>query len=108
MDHLIAAVGSAWSSSLILQPRGGRDTSFWTAGGISTVAAVLRELLPESDVFLKPKAEEQTRSSGMTSGQKTRVFFRETGEMLETHWMFCIYSILLVTGTLLPPTLRLF
>ena len=100
VGYLIAAV-----ISLELVPRTSTSwrTSFWTACGISTSAAVLRMLLPESSVFLKAKAEEQARGSGMTTGQKTKVFLRETGEMLKTHWMLCIYAILLMTGTLLPP-----
>ena len=104
--YLIAAV-----ISLEIVPRtpsASWRTSFWTASGISTSAAVLRMLLPESEVFLKAKEEEKARGLGLTTGEKTRVFLRETKEMLKTHWMLCIYAILLMTGTLFPHPLLYF
>ena len=49
VKYLIAAV-----VSLELVPR----ASFWTAWGILTSAAVLRMLLPESELFLKARTQE--------------------------------------------------
>ncbi|KAG5337947.1 hypothetical protein C0989_008587 [Termitomyces sp. Mn162] len=69
---------------------------FWTGAGISLFAAIIRALLPESEVFLRAKAIE--KSKGTTTGKKTRVFLKESGEMLKRHWILCIYAVLLMTG----------
>lgn len=70
---------------------------FWTASGISAFAAVIRMLLPESDVFIRAKAAERAR--GGSTKKKTQIFIHETWEMLKRHWLLCIYAILLMTGT---------
>ncbi|KAH9053969.1 MFS general substrate transporter [Lactarius deliciosus] len=69
---------------------------FWTTSGISAFAAVIRALVPESEVFLRAKALE--RSSGASTGKKTKVFMRQVGEMLKQHWALCIYAVLLMAG----------
>lgn len=69
---------------------------FWTASGISFFAAGIRALLPESEVFLR--AREVERAKGNTTTNKTKVFLHETWEMLKTHWLLCVYAILLMTG----------
>ncbi|KAJ6561350.1 major facilitator superfamily domain-containing protein [Mycena sp. CBHHK59/15] len=70
---------------------------FWTASGISLFGATLRALLPESAVFLKLR--HAAESHGVVSeAQKTRVFLRETKAMLKTHWVLCVYAVLLMTG----------
>ena len=69
---------------------------FWTASGISFFAAAVRALLPESAVFLR--AKEAERAKGKTTTNKTKVFMHETWEMLKTHWLLCIYAVLLMTG----------
>ncbi|KAI3605293.1 carboxylic acid transporter [Moniliophthora roreri] len=73
---------------------------FWCAAGISFFAAIVRALVPESEVFLKARAEAKARelAEGRTTANKTRIFIRETGRMLKTHWMLCIYAVLLMTG----------
>ncbi|KAF5341471.1 hypothetical protein D9758_013940 [Tetrapyrgos nigripes] len=69
---------------------------FWLASGISLFAAGMRALLPESAVFIKAKADAAAR--GANTKNKTKVFLRETGKMLKTHWLLCIYAVLLMTG----------
>ncbi|KAI0693299.1 MFS general substrate transporter [Cerioporus squamosus] len=69
---------------------------FWTASGISAFAALIRFLLPESQIFIRAKAAERAR--GDSTKNKTRVFLHETGEMLKRHWLLCIYAVLLMTG----------
>ncbi|KAI9058106.1 carboxylic acid transporter [Trametes sanguinea] len=69
---------------------------FWTASGISAFSAVIRMLLPESDVFIRAKAAERAR--GGSTKKKTQIFIHETWEMLKRHWLLCIYAILLMTG----------
>ncbi|CDO76237.1 hypothetical protein BN946_scf184900.g1 [Trametes cinnabarina] len=69
---------------------------FWTASGISAFAAVVRMLLPESEIFIRAKAAERAR--GGSTKKKTQIFIHETWEMLKRHWLLCIYAILLMTG----------
>ncbi|KAF9447021.1 carboxylic acid transporter protein [Macrolepiota fuliginosa MF-IS2] len=69
---------------------------FWTAAGISLFAAGIRAVLPESQVFIRAKAAETAR--GLSTGKKTKIFLRETKEMLKAHWLLCIYAVLLMTG----------
>lgn len=73
---------------------------FWTAAGISFFTACVRSLLPESEVFLRAKALE--RAGGMDTATKTRVFFKETKEMMKTHWALCVYGVFLMTGASQP------
>ncbi len=72
---------------------------FWTASGISLFAAAVRAVLPESEFFLKQKAREQGQTN---SAEKTKTFIKETGRMVKTHWLLCIYALLFMTGTLSP------
>jgi len=81
---LVPAVSAGWRSL------------FWTAAGISLFAACVRAVLPESEVFLRAKAAE--RAGGMDTTTKTKVFIKETKEMIKTHWMLCIYGLFLMTG----------
>ncbi|ETS61615.1 hypothetical protein PaG_04105 [Moesziomyces aphidis] len=69
---------------------------FFLGSGISAFAALVRLLLPESELFLRQKA--QRDASGSTGESKAKVFMRELREMLKTHWLRCIYGILLMTG----------
>ncbi|KAG6912031.1 hypothetical protein DXG01_000279 [Tephrocybe rancida] len=69
---------------------------FWTASGISLFAGAIRAVLPESEVFLRAKAIEKAK--GTSTSKKTKVFVKETGEMLKRHWLLCIYAVLLMTG----------
>ena len=70
---------------------------FWTASGISAFAALVRALLPESEVFLR--AREAQQASGPSTVNKTKVFLHEVRVMLKQHWLLCIYAVLLMTGT---------
>ncbi|KAH8992587.1 MFS general substrate transporter [Lactarius hatsudake] len=91
--YLISAV-----LNLFLVPKlnGNWRVLFWTTSGISAFAAVIRALVPESEVFLRAKALE--RSSGASTGKKTKVFIRQVREMLKQHWALCIYAVLLMAG----------
>lgn len=93
VGYLIAAV-----INLYLVPETAQTwrSLFWCAAGISAFAAVLRMFLPESEVFLRAKAEALAR--GNTTSNKTKIFLHETGQMLKKHWMLCIYAVLLMTG----------
>lgn len=73
---------------------------FWASAGISAFAAFIRALVPESEVFLRARAEQRAR--GATTKNKTKIFIQQTGAMLKKHWLLCIYAVLLMTGTLHP------
>lgn len=69
---------------------------FFLGAGISAFAAAVRLLLPESELFLRQKAERD--ASGAVGQSKAKVFLTELKEMLKTHWLRCVYGILLMTG----------
>ena len=76
---------------------------FWCTAGISSFAATIRAFIPESEVFLRAKAQE--RALGGSTGKKTKVFIHQVGAMLTVHWRLCIYAILLMAGALVLPIL---
>ncbi|KAG9308908.1 carboxylic acid transporter protein [Chiua virens] len=69
---------------------------FWCGSSLLFTSAVIRSLLPESTVFLR--AKEMERAKGTDTSKKTRVFLKETKDMLKHHWMLCLYAILLMAG----------
>ncbi len=96
VGYLLAAV---LNLTLVPETTATWRSLFWCAAGLSAFAAVIRLLLPESEVFIR--AKEAQRARGETTANKTRVFIHETGEMLKRHWLLCIYAILLMTGACL-------
>lgn len=91
VGYLLAAV-----INLTLVAQYGWRVLFWTGAGISFFAAVVRVFVPESAFFLRAKEQEKAR--GTDTSQKTKVFIKETKEMLKRHWLLCIYAVLLMTG----------
>lgn len=97
---LIAAVVNL---TLVPEQKEGWRALFWTAAGLSFFAAVVRALLPESEVFLRAKRMEREREIkegvvAVGAGRKTKVFVKETGRMLKLHWKLWIYTVLLMSG----------
>lgn len=93
VGYLLAAIINLF---LVPEVKPGWRALFWTGSGISLFAAVVRALLPESEVFLRAKEAEKARGTDTT--QKTKIFIRETKAMLKKHWLLCIYAVLLMTG----------
>jgi len=93
VGYLIAAVNNLF---IVPEVKQGWRALFWVSAGLSLSAATIRVLLPESEVFLRAKAAEVEK--GHTTTQKTKVFLKETGDMLKKHWLLCIYAVLLMTG----------
>jgi MFS transporter, SHS family, lactate transporter len=91
VGYLISAV-----LNLYLVPKSSWRALFWTTSSISVFAATIRALTPESEVFLRAKA--QQRAQGGSTGKKTKVFMHQVGAMLREHWVLCIYAILLMAG----------
>ena len=90
--YLIAAV-----INLYLVRRTTWRAQFRTSAGISASAAVLRSLLPESEVFLRARRDKQTEVE-KPDQSKTRIFFHEVWQMLKNHWLLSIYAVLLMSG----------
>lgn len=93
VGYLIAAVVNL---TLVPETSSGWRGLFWLGAGLSVLAAAVRAVLPESELFLRAKAVE--RAQGRTTVNKTRVFMHETWEMLKRHWILCCYAVLLMTG----------
>jgi MFS transporter, SHS family, lactate transporter len=82
-------------------------TLFWTAAGISALAAAVTAVLPESGVFLRAQRKvEQSEKERVSSGMKTKQFLKETSDMFKTYKLRCIYAVLLMAGTM--PSAALF
>ena len=80
-----------------LVPRTTWRSLFRIAFGISTFAAAFRASLPESEVFLRARREEEVELESPVRS-KTRVFFHEVGQMLKYHWRRWVYVTLLISG----------
>lgn len=93
------AVGSLIATviNLYLIPHTTWRALFWTASGISAFAAVFRALLPESEVFLRARREEDAELE-KPAQSKTHIFFHEVWQMFKRHWLRCIYVVLLMSG----------
>ncbi|VDC07762.1 unnamed protein product [Peniophora sp. CBMAI 1063] len=71
---------------------------FWTSAGLSLFAAIVRSLLPESEIFLRAKAAQRATGTSTSTAERSRIFVKETGVMLRLHWVVGIYAVLLMTG----------
>lgn len=69
---------------------------FYLGAGISALAAAVRAALPESELFLRAKAERDANPHATDS--KSKVFWQQTKDMLKHYWPRVIYGILLMTG----------
>jgi SHS family lactate transporter-like MFS transporter len=91
VGYIIAAV-----INLYLVPHTTWRTIFWTSAGISAFAALIRALLPESELFLRARREKA--EIGGPAQSKTRIFIHEVGQMLKNHWPRCVYVVLFMSG----------
>jgi len=73
---------------------------FWFSAGLSFLAAVVRAVLPESELFIRAKQARMDAEAGETGPppNRTKIFLKETRKMLRQHWALCIYAVLLMTG----------
>jgi SHS family lactate transporter-like MFS transporter len=83
--------------NLYLVPHKTWRTLFWTGSGISAFAALVRAVLPESELFIRARREKQAQGEELTRS-KTRIFFHEVGQMLKNYWLLCIYVVLFMSG----------
>lgn len=93
VGYLISAILNLY---LVPKTHHGWRVLFWTTSGISAFAALIRAFIPESEVFLRARAQERT--VGDNTGKKTKVFIHKVGEMLRQHWALCVYAVLLMAG----------
>jgi len=90
--YLIATVINVY-----LVPRTTWRTLFRVAFSLSTFAAALQASLPESEIFLRARQEEEIGLERPIQS-KTRIFSHEVGEMHKRHWRGWIYVVLLASG----------
>jgi SHS family lactate transporter-like MFS transporter len=100
VGYLISAVLNLF---LVPRTRYSWRVLFWSTATISSVAAIIRAVIPESEVFLRAKAQE--RALGGSTGKKTKIFIQQVRAMLKAHWGLCLYAILLMAGALVLPIL---
>jgi len=93
--YLIAAV-----VDLKLVPRVSESwrVLFRLGSGLCTSVALLRAVLPESEVFLRAREEAKATGHLLSEREKTKVFFRETGAMLRKHWKLCLYAVFFMSS----------
>ena len=96
------AVGYLLSASvnltLVAQKGGDWRILFWFGAGLSVFAALVRAVLPESELYVRMAAERRAQGHDAKQGSKAKVFMTQLKEMLRTHWSRCIYGVLLMTG----------
>lgn len=71
---------------------------FWLGAGLSVFAALVRAVLPESEIFLRAKAERKANPVDNNGESAAKRFFIEMKNMLKTNWAISIYGILVMTG----------
>lgn len=71
---------------------------FYVGAGISLFAALVRLALPESQYFVERQEAERNSATAVSSSQKSKTFMREAGRALKTHWIRCVFAILLMSG----------
>ncbi|GAA5882443.1 hypothetical protein JCM16303_001736 [Sporobolomyces ruberrimus] len=71
---------------------------FFFGSAVSTFAAILRVLLPESSYFLERRAAEKASGTAISSAEKSKTFLREAGRALKLHWVRCVFALCLMSG----------
>ncbi|GAA6001340.1 hypothetical protein JCM10207_006615 [Rhodosporidiobolus poonsookiae] len=94
VGYLVAAV-----INLTLVPRyDDWRVLFFFSAAITTFAAVVRLILPESAYFVERQKAEKESGAHMSSGQKSKVFVKEAGRALKLHWQRALFAFLLMVG----------
>ena len=92
------AVGYLISSllNLFLVPdnRHAWRTLFWIASGITAVVAAIRAVIPESEAFLRAKAQRRVQDEKI--GQTAKILAQQTGSMLKKNWKLCLIATLVI------------
>jgi SHS family lactate transporter-like MFS transporter len=65
--------------------------------GITFAAAIFRFVLPESDVFLRARAEEQAQGIATSGSAKSKAFLVSAKDALKQYWPRCIYAVILMS-----------
>ena len=92
------AIGYLISSlmNLLLVPdnRHAWRTLFWIASGITALVATIRAVIPESEAFLRAKA--QRRMQHEKTGHAAKALAQQAGLMLRKNWKLCFISTIVV------------
>jgi SHS family lactate transporter-like MFS transporter len=71
------------------------EALFWIGAGLTTFAALVRLVLPESHIFLRAKAERE--ANGESTEGSGKVFIKSIGQALKQYWGRCIFAVLLMS-----------
>ncbi len=71
---------------------------FYFAGAFSIFAALVRLVLPESELFRRVQEERRANGAASTGTKKTKTFISEVGHMIKSHLGRIVFGILLMTG----------
>lgn len=72
---------------------------FYVGAAFALVLAIIRGLLPESQVFIdKKKKELELKKNGTLQQQQGPSFFQLFKNMLKEHWLLCLWTIGITTG----------
>lgn len=66
---------------------------YFIGAGFSLAAAIFRMCLPESEQFLRARAEIEASGHRMSAKEGASHFFREVKHMLKSNWIRCIWAI---------------
>jgi MFS transporter, SHS family, lactate transporter len=87
-------VSSVMNLFLVPDNRHAWRTLFWIASGITALIATIRAVIPESEAFLRAKAQRHPQDG--TTGQTTRLLAQQAGSMLRKNWKLCLLSSVVV------------
>jgi SHS family lactate transporter-like MFS transporter len=88
VGYLIASLLNLF---LVPENRHGWRTLFWIASGITAFVATIRAAIPESEAFLRAKAQRHAQD-----GMATQVPAHQVGFMLRKNWKLCFKCTLVV------------
>lgn len=63
----------------------------------AALQAIVRIILPESQVFIDRRNAEKASGTVVSSKEKSRIFIKEAGRAVKLHWIRCIFAICLMT-----------
>lgn len=75
----------------------GLSLKSFSFSGITFAAAIFRFCLPESEVFLRARAEEKARGEVTSGAAKSKAFLVSAKDALKQYWARCIYAVVLMS-----------
>lgn len=86
-----------WSVSCAFDMQTRSSLKSFSFSGITFAAAIFRFCLPESEVFLRARAEEKARGEVTSGAAKSKAFLVSAKDALKQYWARCIYAVVLMS-----------